>query len=497
MKMFRDFVVSTVIASVLIAAGWYFGSYSQGSVDRVPTSDLAQDMLPRVGLSASESEADFLADFSRAKLLASHARYDSLIEVHQVPVIARNNAQMALENQVLPPCTLDHFLLVVERGKHQQLRDAKVLGTHRTHAWASHDVTAAIVEVRGTGEVYIVSAKRTHEELEFRIHSLNFDSPNPVTWGTLMANPSMAFPQSLSFISSTQTTIPNLSSHNGEAADFTATAVSTNADLSLEISVPGASVNRGHVLCRQSYSLGKNKWSSAALSPFHCRGKFDPKLPWQFEREHTKARSVLPLQEQAERASVARPGYLALVEQSYRYLPINNGLHRAFWVVGCSSDGDLKGAIPFGVIYPACSRFQQGGGFCDFSAALVYQPELDHCFVVTNGYSKSGCSLFVFRCSLVKPLVGQDLELTANPENWPAQMEQVAELPMHLLDHQVSIESARLSSNSSNEDASLVVTMKPWSNWQDAWQETCRYNFRDRKWTTTKQKVDITAGVQQ
>jgi hypothetical protein len=501
MTNFRDFVLSIAITSVLIAAGWYSCSYSQGSVDPALTSDLAQALLPRVGLNASESETDYFADYSRARLLTSHKHYDSfnpqsatpdsLIEIHQVPLVSHANVQMSQKNNTQPR-PFDHILLAVERARYEGLLDATVLGAYRTHTGSSDVIPAAIVEIKGTKKVYIVTAMKTTDGLELRILSHSRGSSTSDTWERRTANPSMKCSDSLEPVASTRIRIPGF---RGEVADFSATTVAKHDGPHLDIHIRGSSIERGDVLCEQSYSLKSNTWSSIPASPIDSSEQYDANAPWKLETASTKICAMLPVNEHLQGNPKTNSMCVALVKQSYRYLPSTHGSGGAFWIVECSPDGNLKDAVPFGVIYPECPLFGPGGGFCDFSATLIYQPELDRCFVVTSGYSKSGCGLFVHRCSLAKPLAGQGLELTADPKRWPAQMEQVSELPMYLLKHETSIESASISSKTSDEDASLIVTMKPDNNWGESWQETCRYNFRTRQWTTTKQKVDVRAGV--
>lgn len=506
MVNFRNLGMSIAITAVCIAAGWYSCLYSQRSVDPATMSEpilLLPDVKTDDGSNASPSESDFFAEYSRARLLTSHAHYsndktqsggpDILIEVHQVPLVSYDSARMSLENRVLAPVPLAHMLMVVERRKHDRLQDAKVLGACRTHTSSPNVIPAAIVEVQGTKKVYIVTAMKTTDGLEFRIHSLIRDSSSPDTWEQFTANPSAKYPDPLKSVASTRTKIPGL---HGEVTDFIATAVSMNDGVHLEISVRGPSAERGDVLCRQSYSIKSNKWSVVPHHPSDSAKQYDANAPWQFESGSTKICAMLPLKEHLQSKLETQSRYVALVEQSYRYLPRKHGSVRAFWVVACSPEGGLKDAVPFGVIHPECSLIGQGGSCCDLGSVLVCHPDLDHCFVVTAGLSESRRGLNVFRCSLAKPLVGQCLELTANSKKWPAQMEQICDLPIHQLSFHTTLESASFSSNASEEDANLIVTMKPSNNWGQLSQKTCHYAFHNRQWTTTTRKLDVKAGAQ-
>lgn len=505
MMNFRGLGMSIAITAVCIAGGWYLCSYSQRSVDPATMSEpilLLPDVKTHDGSNASASESDFFAEYSRARLLTSHAHYDYdktqsggpdiLIEAHQVPLVSYDSVRMSLENRMLAPVPLAHMLMVVERRKHDRLQDAKVLGACRTHTSSTSVIPAAIVEVQETKNVYIVTAMKTTDGLEFQIHSLIRDSSCPDTWEQFTANPSAKYPDPLKSVASTRTKIPGLPS---EVTELIATAVRKNDDLHLEIRVRGPSAESGDVLCRQSYSIKSNKWSVVPYPPSDSAKQYDANAPWQFESGSTKICAMLPLKEQFQGKLETQSTYVALVEQTYRYLPRKHGSVRALWVVACSPDGGLKDAVPFGVIHPECSPIGQGGSCCDLGSVLVCHPELDHCFVVTAGLSESRRGLNVFRCSLANPLVGQRLELTANPKKWPAQMEQICELPIHQLGFDTTLESASFNSNASEEDANLIVTMKSSNNWGKLTQQTCHYAFRNRQWTTTKQKLDARAGA--
>lgn len=499
MTNFRDFVLSIAITFALIAAGWYSRSYTQGSVDSAALPEPIL-VLPNVktndGSDESEAASDdvtsFFADYSRAAKMTWRAHYDrprtesmspdSQIEVYQVPLVSHGKVEMALENRVLVPQPFDHLLLVVERAEHAGLQNAKVLGAYRTHVKSSGAISAAIVGFPGTEDLYLVTAMKGKSGYQLRVDSFSRASSGPDKWENLTANPAVERPNSLKSVATTQIAVPRLS---GELTQLNTTAVRGKDGLRLDIRVRGSSSDLGNFVCQLSYSIDTNRWSSVSQSP--------PNPPWQLEPVHTKIRTVLPLREDSESDSATPPRCLALVEQSYRYLP-TNGLQRAFWVVECSPDCDLKNALALGVIHPEHPRFSPYSDFSALDGALVFHPELNQYFVVVAADSFNGYKLRAFEVNRTKPLAAQSLELATEASKWPVPMVQISELLIeHGLRSLLQIESASVAVG---DDAGLVVTMKPGSNWGETKQDLFHYTFRSRQWTTTIRKLDARAGAQ-
>jgi hypothetical protein len=501
MTNFRDFVLSIAIASVLIAGGWYSRSYTQGSVESGAMSEPILP-LPKVktddGSNESEAASDdvtsFFADYSRAEKITWRAHYDrprtesmspdSMIEVHQVPLVSHDSVSMVLANRVPVPRPFDHLLLVVERAEYAGLQNAKVLGAYRTHMRSPGAISAAIVEAPGTDEVFLVTAMRAKEGYKLRISSMSRASSNFATWENLTANPAIERSDSMTSVASTQIAVPRLTR---EAARLTTKAVRGKDGLHLDISVRGSSVDNEYVLCGVRYSIDRNKWSSVSQSP--------PNPPWQLEPAHSRICTVLPLQKDSQSDSATQPRCLALVEQFYGHLPADRPV-RAFWVVECSPDCNLKNAVALGVIHPERPRPSPYCEFIALDAALAFHPELNQYFVVVAGNSSDGYKFRAFQFDHKKPLAVQSLELATEANKWPVPMLQIGELLIgHGFRSFSQIESASASA-AAGEDAGLVVTMKPWSNWGETRQDIYHYAFRSRQWTTNTLKLDGRAGSQ-
>lgn len=118
---------------------------------------------------------------------------------------------------------------------------------------------------------------------------------------------------------------------------------------------------------------------------------------------------------------------LVLAEQTYRFLPTAHDATecqgRALWVLDCAADGDLKTAIPIGLIHPKpheTESFEQVeiNRLLGPNGALLALAEADD----------SQLSIRLFRGEFYKRLKYEALFLPSDPQQWPPQMTQITEL---------------------------------------------------------------------
>lgn len=123
------------------------------------------------------------------------------------------------------------------------------------------------------------------------------------------------------------------------------------------------------------------------------------------------------------------------VEQMYRFLPTvpdaTESLGRAIWILDCTSDCNLKTAVPIGLIHP-----QQDRTRLSEQIDLTEQPGLPGCLVVLAGAENSNLRIQLFQTEAYKRLNCEALTLPSDPQKWPPQMTRATELKTTVRDLQ-------------------------------------------------------------